>query len=404
MGRSSNERPMTVETMIDRLWRKLAEMREERDTTSDRRDAIVVAGNRSARLVVDGRELISFAGNDYLGLARHPEVIEAAIHATERYGTSAAASRVTSGTLDLHLELEARLADFFATEAACVSASGYLAGFAIGEALTATPAGRSGITVDDGAHPCLTRGLASRETSTFRHFDPDDLDRVLATTDATVVAVDGMTPFGAVAPLDRIVDVFTARREPSPTSMIIVDDAHGAGLIGPDGRGTPDHFGIASGKCIQIGSLAKAFGSSGGFVVGTNEFVERVRATSAYRAGTGLAPAASAAAMSAVHIARREPERRRRALTTARHLATTLRSRGIDVDHHIGPVLGLGVDSLHSAAGPRLHHALRDRGFLVPFVHYPATDVPGRFRLTVTAVQEEGDVAALAATLIEFLA
>lgn len=270
----------------------------------------------------DGRRLISFSCNDYLGLSHHPELKAAAIRAIETYGTGSGASRLVTGDHPLFTELEARLAALKGTEAACVFGSGYLANVG----LIPTFAGpKDLVVVDELAHACIWTGakLSGAQVVSFRHNDVADLEAKLAEHRAAagkaLVATDGVFSMdGDIAPLDLISRVARAH-----DAWLLVDDAHGLGVVG-DGSGTAKLFPEAR-VDLQMGTLSKAIGGYGAYVCATKpviDFIKTRTRTIVYT--TGLPPANAAAAIAALDVIAREPERVAAPIARARRLTTAL--------------------------------------------------------------------------------
>jgi len=269
-----------------------------------------------------GRTLVSFSCNDYLGLSHHPEVKAAAVRAIESYGAGAGASRLISGDHPLFSELEARLAALKGTEAACIFGSGYLAN----TGLIPTFIGPGDlILVDELAHACIWSGakLSGAEVVTFRHNDVADLTAKLAQGRAAagkaLVATDGVFSMdGDVAPLDEI-----SRACRAHDAWLLVDDAHGLGVVG-DGSGTARMFPGAR-VDLQMGTLSKAIGGYGAYVCATKPVIDFIKTrTRTVVYSTGLPPANVAAAIAALDIIAREPERVAGPIARARRFTTAL--------------------------------------------------------------------------------
>ncbi|HKR87797.1 MAG TPA: 8-amino-7-oxononanoate synthase [Phenylobacterium sp.] len=269
-----------------------------------------------------GRRLVSFSCNDYLGLSHHPAVKAAAQAAIETYGTGSGASRLITGDNPLFAELEARLAALKGTEAACIFGSGYLANAGI----IPTFVGPGDlILVDELAHACIWSGakLSSAQTVAFRHNDVADLSAKLASlrgeAGRTLIATDGVFSMdGDIAPLDEI-----SRAARAHDAWLLVDDAHGLGVVG-DGSGTAKLFADAR-VDLQMGTLSKAIGGYGAYVCATKpviDFIKTRSRTVVY--STGLPPANVAAALAALDVIAREPERVAGPIARARRLTAAL--------------------------------------------------------------------------------
>ncbi|WP_121710380.1 8-amino-7-oxononanoate synthase [Streptomyces sp. E5N91] len=272
--------------------------------------------------------LLDLASNDYLGLARHPEVVEGAASAARTWGGGATGSRLVTGTTALHAELESELAGFCGFEAALVFSSGYAANLA---AVTALAPHGSLVVSDAGNHASLIDGcrLARGTTQVVGHADPDAVRKALATHDGPAVAVSD-TVFsvdGDAAPLAALADVCRAYG-----AGLIVDDAHGLGVLGDGGRGAPQGAGLAGrDDVVATVTLSKSLGAQGGAVLGPARVVAHlVNAARTFIFDTGLAPAAAGAALAALRLLVREPERAARARAVAAELHGRLTTAGLD--------------------------------------------------------------------------
>ncbi|MFC8417742.1 8-amino-7-oxononanoate synthase [Streptomyces coelicoflavus] len=272
--------------------------------------------------------LLDLASNDYLGLARHPEVVEGAVRAARTWGGGATGSRLVTGTTALHTELERELAEFCGFEAALVLSSGYAANLA---AVTALAPHGSLVVSDAGNHASLIDGcrLARGTTQVVGHADPEAVRKALATHDGPAVAVSD-TVFsvdGDAAPLTALGE---ACREHG--AGLVVDDAHGLGVLGDGGRGAPQGAGLAGRDDVVVTvTLSKSLGAQGGAVLGPARVVDHlVNAARTFIFDTGLAPAAAGAALAALRLLRREPERAARARAVAAELHARLTAAGLD--------------------------------------------------------------------------
>lgn len=231
---------------------------------------------QGAWLVVDGKRVLNFCSNNYLGLANHPRILAAAKEAMDRYGVGPGAVRTIAGTMDLHLQLEQRLAAFKGVEAAITFQSGFNANLATIPALVGS---NDLIFSDELNHASIIDGcrLSSARIVRYAHCDPDDLDRALTAEQANqrraLVVTDGVFSMdGDVTPLDKIYAV--AKRH---NAILMVDDAHGEGVLGRGGRGIVDHYGLHGKVDVEMGTLSKAFGVVGGVVAGSPLVVEWLR-------------------------------------------------------------------------------------------------------------------------------
>ncbi|MCK6473349.1 MAG: 8-amino-7-oxononanoate synthase [Planctomycetes bacterium] len=362
------------------------------------------AEGRGVHLRVDGRAVVSFASNDYLGLSQHPAVLAAAKAAVDREGAGATASRLICGSRPVHEDLEAALADFKRAEAALVFASGYHAALAsIGAILSGIE--DAVVMLDRLCHASLLDAarLTGARMRTFKHNDPGDLKRLLAaeaaetkeTTSAarpvlivveSLYSMDGdLAPLG---PLYALAQEFGA--------LLLVDEAHATGVLGEGGRGAlADVFaGALPPDVVSLGTLSKALGSQGGFVCAARAVTETiVHAGRAFLFSTGLAPGSAAAAREA--LARIDDgDRRRRLLRRCNEVRTALRMKGLEVGGGPGPILPIPVGEEKEAAAKA--ERLLASGFWVPAVRYPTVKRgQARLRLSLSAEHTDADVKAL---------
>ncbi|MCV2459950.1 8-amino-7-oxononanoate synthase [Streptomyces sp. ICN988] len=272
--------------------------------------------------------LLDLASNDYLGLARHPEVVEGAVRAARSWGGGATGSRLVTGTTRLHTELERELAEFCGFEAALVLSSGYAANLA---AVTALAPHGSLVVSDAGNHASLIDGcrLARGTVQVVGHADPDAVRKALTTHDGPAVVVSD-TVFsvdGDAAPLAALAG---ACREHG--AGLVVDDAHGLGVLGDGGRGAPQGAGLAGRADVVVTvTLSKSLGAQGGAVLGPARVIDHlVNTARTFIFDTGLAPAAAGAALAALRLLGREPERAARARAVAAELHARLTAAGLD--------------------------------------------------------------------------
>lgn len=333
--------------------------------------------------------LLDLASNDYLGLARHPEVTEGAARAARTWGGGATGSRLVTGTTELHAELERELADFCGFEAALVFSSGYAANLA---AVTALAPHGSLIVSDAGNHASLIDGcrLARGTTQVVAHGDPDAVRKALLTHDGPAVVVSD-TVFsvdGDAAPLARFAE---ACREHG--AGLVVDDAHGLGVLGDGGRGAPHATGLAGADDVVVTvTLSKSFGSQGGAVLGPARVIDHlVNAARTFIFDTGLAPAAAGAALAALRLLRREPQRAARARTVASELHTRLTAAGLEAVRPDAAVVSVRAPSPEEAV---LWAAeCRAAGLAVGCFRPPSVpDGISRLRLTARADLSEGQI------------
>lgn len=298
--------------------------------------------NEGAEAIVEGRRVLMLGSNNYLGLTRHPKVIEAARDALERWGPSMTGSRLLNGTGPLHLELEEALAEFLGSESAIVFSTGYLANLGTVSALV----DRHGVSVlDRDVHASIydAAGLALGKHLRFHHNDPSHLDSVLAKLPADqprLVIIDGVYSMGGdLAPLPQLREV--CRRH---DTRMLVDDAHAIGTVGPDGRGTASHFGLATGEDLVIGTFSKTLASVGGFCAGPGYVTEYIRHFARPMLFTAsLPPASAAAALAALRLIDEEPWRVQRVQENGEYMRRGLAELGFDVGSSDTPIIPIRV-------------------------------------------------------------
>ncbi|MFI7388218.1 8-amino-7-oxononanoate synthase [Streptomyces sp. NPDC049813] len=326
--------------------------------------------------------LLDLASNDYLGLSRHPEVVAGAAGAARTWGGGATGSRLVTGTTELHARLERELAEFCGFEAALVLSSGYAANLA---AVTALAPHGSLIVSDAANHASLIDGcrLARGATRVVPHADPDAVRKTLATHDGPAVVVSD-TVFsvdGDRAPLEQLAAVC---RESA--AGLLVDDAHGLGVLGSGGRGAADAAGLSGAPdTVVTVTLSKSFGSQGGAVLGPAPVIEHlVNAARTFIFDTGLAPAAAGAALAALRLLRREPERAGRAREVAALLHRRLSAAGLSVARPDAAVVSVRAPSPDEAV--RWAADCRAAGLSVGCFRPPSVpDGISRLRLTARA-------------------
>ncbi|MEU6422344.1 8-amino-7-oxononanoate synthase [Streptomyces spiralis] len=326
--------------------------------------------------------LLDLASNDYLGLARHPEVTEAAAAAARTWGGGSTGSRLVTGTTELHTELERELADFCGFEAALVFSSGYAANLA---AVTALAPHGSLIVSDAGNHASLIDGcrLARATTQVVAHADPEAVRKALGTHAGEAVLVSD-TVFSVDGDAAPLAEFAMACREHG--AGLVVDDAHGLGVLGPGGRGAPHAVGLAGADDVVVtATLSKSLGSQGGAVLGPARVIEHLtNAARTFIFDTGLAPAAAGAALAALRLLRREPERAARARTVATELHARLTAAGLEAVRPDAAVVSVRAPSPESAV--RWAADCRAAGLAVGCFRPPSVpDGISRLRLTARA-------------------
>ena len=325
-------------------------------------------------VTIDGRRVVMLGSNNYLGLANHPEVKQAAIRAIERYGTGCAGSRLLNGTLDLHVELEDRLASFMQREAALTFATGFQVNLGVLSCLL----GRQDVVfLDSLDHACIIDGarLGFAKMVKFKHNDMADLERKLALTADDVgklIVVDGV--FSMEGDVCKLPDLVRLKRQYG--ARLMVDDAHGLGVLGKHGRGTAEHFGLDADVDLIMGTFSKSLAAAGGFIAGDRYIVDFIRHHARAQIFSAAPPPALAAAvLAALDIVIREPERRAQLWENTRYMQHELESLGFDTGGSETPVIPMvvGDDRTVFSMVSRLH----EDGVFVNPVITPAVP-PGR--------------------------
>ena len=341
--------------------------------------------------MADGTEVLMFGSNSYLGLSDDPRLKEAAIKAIEKYWTSCSGSRFLNGTLDLHEELEAKLARFVGKEEAVT----YSTGFQVNLGVVSCLAPRGGyVFLDALDHACIIDGsrLGFSDVRKFPHNDMAVLERRLQGTPRgaqKLIVVDGIYSMeGDLAPLPEIVQLAQKYN-----ASIMVDDAHALGVIGENGSGTASHFGLTAETDLIMGTFSKSFGSLGGFIAGSKNVINFIKHNSrSLIFSASMTPAAVAAATTALDIMISEPQRREHLWEVTRHAQEAFRAAGFDIGHTQSPIIPLFVrDTIKAMKIVTL--AYEQGVFITPVIApaVPEKDVLIRFALMATHSVEQVD-------------
>jgi len=351
----------------------------------------VLDGEQQARARFDGREVINLSSNNYLGLTTHPKLREAAIRAVKELGAGSGSVRTIAGTMELHLTLERRIAAFKKTEAAVV----FQSGFAANAGTVASILGKDDLILSDELnHASIIDGarLSRAAIRVFPHKDVAALRRLLLETSEVkrrLVITDGVFSMdGDVAPLAEIAAL--AREH---GAIMMVDDAHASGVLGKNGRGTVDHFGIHGQVDVQVGTLSKAIGVLGGYVCGSKSLIEYLHHRARpFLFSTSHPPAVAAACLAAFDVLEAEPERIERLWSNTRRFQAGLKRQGFDIGMSETPITPILVGEAELAM--RLSDHAFERGVFAQGIGFP-TVAKGRARLraivTATHTEEELD-------------
>lgn len=346
-------------------------------------------GKSGPQVEVRGQAFSMLSSYDYLGLIGNSGIEAAAIAAVRKFGTGTGGVRLLTGTNTLHRRLEERLAAFKGAEAAMTFTSGYAANLAVFAALLGP---RDRAIVDERIHRSIVDALrmAAVPCATFRHNDPESLAEVLRSKpqsrrSRTLIAVEGVYSMdGDICPLPEIV-----RLKEKHGAFLLVDEAHSLGVLGSTGRGVDEHYGVpAAAVDLWTGSLSKTIPANGGYLAGSRQLILYLQHGSApFMFSAALCPAAAGAALAALDVIEREPERHSRLWENVAYLHESLRALDYDIGASASPVIPViaGTDE----AAYRLSRHLFDHGFLASAVVFPAVP-PGsaRLRLCATAAQD----------------
>jgi 8-amino-7-oxononanoate synthase len=353
--------------------------------------------------VIGGREMVSWATYNYLGMSGEPEVAVAAKAAIDRFGTSVSASRLVSGEKTIHQELEREIARFVGTEDAVT----FVGGHATNETVIGHVVGPGDLVLHDAlAHNSLLQGavLSGARRRPFPHNDFDAAEKLLAQMRGqyrrVLIVIEGIYSMdGDFSELPKFIALAKRHR-----ALLMVDEAHSIGVMGPRGRGIGEHFGVNPADVdLWMGTLSKAFGSCGGYIAGSKTLVRWLKYTvPGFVYSVGLPPAAAGASLGALRLLQRQPERVAKLLANARLFLQLAREAGLDTGPSGGSaivpiILGNSMNSL------RLSRALFARGISVQPILYPAVEeraarlrffitsshTPDQIRRTVAAMQEE---------------
>lgn len=368
------------------------------------------------RIVFEGKSYLYFGGTSYLGLAGHPEVIEAGCRALRSWGVHTATSRTGYGTSPALREAEIQAAHFFGTESAFYFGSGYMSN----HIMIATLTHRTDIVLlESNAHYCIKEAaqLAGKPIVEFNKFRVSDIESNLKKGQRILLMADAVSPVtGQLAPLLSYLDLLSNY----PNSLILLDDAHGFGVLGPQGRGLFDHLNLwhhvnGGPPCQGVdlfacGTLSKALGGFGGIIPGTRDFVDQTRKASHYNDGAS-APAAAVAGSSAkaLEIARETPSLRDQLRENVVHLRKGLAELNLyqwvmTDDQPDARTAHTGVVAGDSARMQSIENALKEQGILVPFIrHYSGIPSEGTLRIALCSSHTQSNIDSLLSALNSIL-
>ena len=346
---------------------------------------------QGAWLEVDGKRVLNFCSNNYLGLANHPKLVQAAQEIVTRYGVGPAAVRTIAGTMDIHLELERRLAAFKGVEAAITFQSGFTANLATIPALV----GKEDVIFSDELnHASIIDGarLSGARIVRFAHADPLDLEQMIKSNEGTyrrgLIVTDGVFSMdGDIAPLDKICEIANAY-----DILLMVDDAHGEGVLGKGGRGIVDHFHLHGKVDVEVGTLSKAFGVVGGVVAGNAIIVEWLRQRGRpFLFSSAATPPDVAACLAAVDLLEASTELVDRLWENTRIFKAELTRMGFDIGHSVTPITPIMLGE--APVAQQFSRELFEAGIFAMALGFPT--VPrgkARIRVMISAAHSPADL------------
>ncbi len=352
-----------------------------------------IDSHQDTEVLMDGKKVLMFGSNAYLGLTYDKRIVDAAVEATLKYGTGCAGSRLLNGTLDIHVELEKELAEFVGKdEALCFST-----GFTVNEGVIPQLVGRADyIICDDRDHASIVDGrrLSFATQLRYKHNDMEDLEKQLQKCEpesVKLIIVDGVFSMeGDLAPLPEIV-----RLKKKYNASIYVDEAHGLGVFGKNGRGVCDHFGVTDDVDIIMGTFSKSLASIGGFVAGDKEVINYLRHNSrSYIFQASSTPAATASARTALQILKDEPERIEALWEITNYALEKFRNAGFEIGETESPIIPLYVRDVEKTF--MVTKLAFDEGIFINPVIPPACapqDTLVRVALMATHTKEQVDFA-----------
>ena len=350
-----------------------------------------IESEQDTEVLINGKKVLMFGSNSYLGLTNHPKVIEAAVAATKKYGTGCAGSRFLNGTLDIHIALEDRLAKFVGKDEAIIYSTGFQVNLGVASCLT----GREDyILWDELDHASIIEGcrLSMSKKIKYRHNDMESLEKKLQMCDpdkVKLIITDGVFSMeGDVANLPKICEL--AKKY---NAAVYVDEAHGIGVFGNQGRGTCDHFGVTKDVDLIMGTFSKSFAALGGFIATDSVTANYLRHNSrSYIFSASITPASTAAVNAALDIMESEPERIEHLWKVTNYALEGFRNIGCEIGHTSTPIIPLFIrDNDKTFAVTR--DLLEDGIFVNPVVSpaVPSQDTLIRFSLMATHTIEQVD-------------
>lgn len=354
------------------------------------RQLVTLQSEQGARVAINGREVIQLSSNNYLGLTNHPRLKQAAIKAIEKYGAGTGSVRTIAGTLTMHQELEKKLAAYKHTEASLVFQSGFTTNQGV---LSAVLSEDDVVISDELNHASIIDGirLTKAARSVYKHMDMLSLESALADTQnyrKRLIVTDGVFSMdGTIAPLPKIVKLAEKY-----DALIMVDDAHASGVLGENGRGTVNHFGLDGKVDIQVGTLSKAMGVLGGYVAGPQVLIDYIiHKGRPFLFSTSHPPAVTMACMEAVNVLIEEPKRIEKLWTNSEFFKQGLRSLGFDTGKSETPITPVMIGD--EALTLKLADKLLENGVFAQGIVFPTVAKgQARIRTIVTSQHSKADL------------
>jgi 8-amino-7-oxononanoate synthase len=353
----------------------------------------VIESDQDTVVQMNGKKVLMFGSNSYLGLTTHPKIKEAAANAIEKYGSGCAGSRFLNGTLDIHIQLEKKLAEFVGKEAALVYSTGFQVNIGVIPAVTHR---HDYILIDELDHASIIEAtrLSYAKVLKFRHNNMDSLEQMLKKClpdRLKLIVVDGVFSMdGDITDLPGIVKLAEQY-----DATIMVDDAHGLGVIGRNGAGTASHFGLTDKVDLIMGTFSKSLASLGGFIAGDTDTIHFIKHHSrSLIFSASMTPASAAAVLAALEIMQQEPERIEKLMELTRYTIDDFNRQGFDTGNTVTPIIPVFIrDNIKTL---QLTRSLLDEGIFVNPVVSPAVRQDSaliRFSLMATHTKEQIDVA-----------
>lgn len=352
-----------------------------------------ISSEQNTEVIVNGRKVLMFGSNSYLGLTNHPKIKEAAKAAIDKYGSGCAGSPFLNGTLDIHIQLQDELAEFMGKDGVMLFSAGFQANSGVIPCVT----GRNDFVIyDERDHASIMEGkqITFATTYKYKHNNVEDLERVLQKCPieaSKLVVTDGVFSMeGDVAPIPQLVDICNKYQ-----ATLMVDEAHGLGVFGNEGRGTCDHFSKLPDVELVMGTFSKSLASVGGFIASDKDTINYMKhSVRPYIFTASISPASTASVLAALHIMRSEPERRQALWDITHYALNSFRQLGFEIGNTETPIIPLFVRDNDKTF--LLTHLLLEAGIFVTPVIAPAVpseDTLIRVALMATHTRQQVDYA-----------